>query len=145
MTRAGPATCARDDPQFLDVLRRLDKADIGAGFQIGVDAVDRGLQALDGARIGPGDDDEVLILPGVDGGVDLADHLGEADDLLALVMAAFLGRDLVLDMESGDPRFFVFADRADHVDRVAIAGVGIGNDRDADRLDRQADKSDVLG
>jgi hypothetical protein len=76
--------------------------------------------------------------------MDLPDHLAEADDLLALVMAAFLGADLVLDVECGDPRLLVLAHRADHVDRVAIAGVGIGDDRDRDRLDRQPDKADIL-
>ena len=44
----------------------------------------------------------------------------------------------------GDPRLLVLADRADHVDRVAVAGIGIGDDRDADRLDRQPDKADIL-
>jgi hypothetical protein len=38
-------------------LGRLDKADIGAGFEIGVDPVDRGVEPLDGARILAGDDD----------------------------------------------------------------------------------------
>src|SRR5207248_9332672 len=121
-----------------------DKADIGAGFQIGVDAVDRGLQTLDRPRIRPGDDDQIGVLPGIGGGADLADHLAEADDLLALVMPAFFGRELVLDVERGDPRLLVFADRADHVDCVAVAGIGIGDDRDADRLDRQPDKADIL-
>ena len=60
-------------------------------------------------------------------------------------MPAFFGRDLVLDVERGDPRLLVFADRADHVDCVAVAGIGIGDDRDADRLDRQPDKADILG
>ena len=32
-----------DDPQFIDCLRRLDEPDIGAGFEIGVDPVDRRL------------------------------------------------------------------------------------------------------
>ena len=59
-------------------------------------------------------------------------------------MAAFLGRDLVLDVEPGDPGFLVFAHRADHVDRVAVAGIGVGDDRDADRLDREADEMHVL-
>ena len=134
-----------DNPQFLDILRRFDKADIGTGFEIGVDPVDRRLQPLDRARVGARDDDEIGVLAGVDRGVDLADHLGEADHLLALVMAAFLGRDLVFDVKGGDPRFLVLADRADDVDRVAVAGIGVGDDRDFDRFDRHADKADVLG
>jgi hypothetical protein len=89
-------------------------------------------------------DDQIGVPPGIDGGADLADHLVEGDDLLALVMPAFLGGDLVLDVECGDPRLLVLADRADHVDRVAVAGVGIGDDRDGDRLDRQSDKPDIF-
>ena len=42
-----PGDPARDDLQFFDILRRLDKADIGAGFEIGVYPVDRGVQPLD--------------------------------------------------------------------------------------------------
>ena len=59
-------------------------------------------------------------------------------------MAAFLRAAPGPRCERGDPRLLVFADRADHVDRIAVAGVGIGDDRDADRLDRQPDKADIL-
>jgi hypothetical protein len=99
----------------------------------------------DCARVRTGNDDEVGIPPGVDRRMDLADHLGGADDLLSLVMAAFLRAHLILDVECRDPGFLVFADSADHVDRIAIAGIGIGDDRDADRLDRQSDKANILG
>src|SRR5215470_16620270 len=142
--KSRPADLAPDDPQFLDILRRLDKTDIGAGFEIGIDAVERRRQPLDGACIGAGNDDQLGIAPGVDRGADLADHLAEAHHLFALVMAAFLGRDLILDVERCDPRFLVLADRADDVDRIAVAGIGIGDDRDADRLYRQPDEANVL-
>ena len=135
---------AADDAQLLDRLRRFDKADIGAGFEIGVDPVDRGVEPLDRARVGAGDDHHVGVAAGVDRGLDLADHLGFGDDLLAFVMAAFLGRDLVLDVEPSDPRLLVFAHGADDVDRVAVAGIGVGDDRDADRLHGEADEVHVL-
>src|SRR5205814_6135231 len=93
-----PAHLAPDDAQFLDGLRRFDKTDIGAGFEIGVDPVDRRLEPLDRTRIGPGDDDQVAVAPGIYRGFDLADHLGAADDFLPFVMAAFFRADLVLDI-----------------------------------------------
>ena len=83
-------------------------------------------------------------LPGIDRRLDLADHLGARDDLLPLVMAAFLRRDLVLDMKPGDPGFLVLAHGADDIDRVAVAGIGVGDDRDRYRLDRQPDKADIF-
>ena len=59
-------------------------------------------------------------------------------------MAAFLGRNLVFEVKAGDPRLLVFAHRADHVERVAVAGIGVGDDRDPDRLDRHPDKANIL-
>ena len=133
-----------DDPQFLDRLRRLDEPDIGAGFEIGVDPVDRGLQPLDSARVRTGNDDQVGIAPGIDRSLDLADHFRSGNDFFPFVMAALLRRDLILDMEPGDPGFLVLAHGADHIDRVAVAGIGVGDDRDRDGLDRQPDKADIL-
>src|SRR5215469_3469562 len=63
--KSRPADLARDDLQFLDILRRLDKTDIGAGFEIGVDAVERRWQPLDGPRIGPGNYDQFGVPSGV--------------------------------------------------------------------------------
>ena len=60
-------------------------------------------------------------------------------------MAAFLRADLILDMKPRDAGLLVFAHRADDVDGVAVAGVGIGDDRDPDRLDGAADEQHVLG
>ena len=139
-----PGDAASDDAQFIHGLRRLDKPDIGAGLEIGVDPVDRGIEALDRARIRAGDDHHQGIPPGIDGGLDLADHLSPRDHLLAVVMPAFLGADLVFEVEGGDPGLFIFAHRADHVERVAIAGIGVGDDRDLDRLDGAADEAHIL-
>ena len=140
-----PAHLAPDDVQFLGGLRRLDKTDIGAGVEIGVDPIDRRREPLDRARIRAGDDHHVAVPPGIDRGLDLADHLSPADDFLSFVMAAFFRADLVLDMKAGDPGLLVFAHGADHVDGIAVAGVGIGDDRDPDRLDGAADEQHVLG
>ncbi len=44
-------------------------------------------------------------------------------------MAAALGKNLVFDVKSGDSRLFEFAHGSNHVHGIAIAGVGIGDDR----------------
>ena len=46
----------------------------------------------------------------------------------------FLGDDLVLEMDRGDTGLLVLLHRADHVDRVAVAGVGVGDERQLDGL-----------
>src|SRR5260370_26482781 len=98
-----PPYAPSDDAQLVYALRRLDKPDIGARLEIGVDPIDRGLDSLDRAGIRARNDHQVVIPPGVDGSLDLADHLALGDHLLALVMTAFLRTDLVFEVEGGDP------------------------------------------
>jgi hypothetical protein len=52
--------------------------------------------------------------------------------LLAFEMAAFLGKLLVLDVNPGNAAALEFAHRAEDVELVAVAGVGIGDDRQLD-------------
>ena len=52
------------------------------------------------------------------------------NDELALHVPALLRGHLVLDVDPGDPGRLVGADGADHVQRVAVAGVGVGDHRD---------------
>jgi hypothetical protein len=73
-------------------------------------------------------------LPGLHGGADLLDHLARLDNLLALHVAALLGRYLILYVNRRDPGCFVLPDGADHVYRVAVAVVGVGDERYLDRL-----------
>ncbi len=47
-------------------------------------------------------------------------------------MAALLREFLVLDMDAGDPDGLVLAHRAHDVQFVAVAGIGVGDDRQAD-------------
>ena len=127
------------------ILRRFDEADVGAGFEIRVHAVERGLQAFDRARIGARDDHHVRVAAGIDGGLDLADHLGLGHELLAFVVAAFLRGDLVFEMKSGDAGLLVFAHAAHHVDRIAVTAVHVADDRNIDGFDRARDPLHVLG
>ncbi len=50
-------------------------------------------------------------------------------------MAALLGEGLVLEMEGGDADALEGAGGALRGERVAVAGIGIGDHRDAHRLD----------
>src|SRR5262245_26547108 len=56
----------------------------------------------------------------------------------------FLGRRLVLDVDAGDPCPLVLLDGADHVDRVPVAGVGVGEYRDRQSVDDPAGVVDHL-
>ncbi len=66
---------------------------------------------------------------GVDRGADLHARLLARDHLLAAGVAALLRADLVLDHHAGSAGAGVFGHRALHVERVAIAGVAVADDR----------------
>jgi hypothetical protein len=55
------------------------------------------------------------------------------DDLLAARVSAALRRELVLDHRAREAGLRVAGDRAAHVHRVAVAGVGVADHRDRDR------------
>ena len=124
------------------VLRRLDEGDVGARFDEGGGAVDRGLEAERGACIGARHDEEVPVVAGVDGGLDLAEHLVERNHVLAGEVAAAFRADLVLDLHRARAGALERADRVAHVQRIAEAGIGVDHDR---QLHRIADRRRVLG
>ena len=62
-------------------------------------------------------------------GFELLHHLGGRHDTLVVVMAAFFGKGLILEMEGRDPGTFESARRRLRVERIAEAGIGIGDDR----------------
>ena len=72
----------------------------------------------------------------------LRHHLGGGDHLLALEMAAALGKHLVLDLDRVGAGALQHLDGAPHVERVAEAGVGIDHQRAGKHL---ADRGDVVG
>ena len=82
--------------------------------------------------------DEIRIAPRVAGGLDLGHHLGGRDHALAGEMAAALGPRLVFDVHAGDAGFLVIADGAPRVDRIAVAGIGIGDHRQLRGIDDAA-------
>ncbi len=111
---------------------------------IGRGARERGLVAFDGNRIGAGDDDEIGIGERVAHGVELLHHLGGRNDALVVVVAALLGEGLVLEVERGDADALEGAGGALRGQRVAVAGVGIGDHRHAHRLDHLGKPLDDL-
>jgi hypothetical protein len=88
---------------------------------------------------------KVRIAPRIAGGLDFRDHLRGRNHALAGEMAAALGPALVFDMHAGDAGFFIIADRAARVDRVAVAGVGIGDNGQLARIDDAARVVDHFG
>ena len=83
-------------------------------------------------------------VPRLDGGPELADHLVGADQRLAAHVPALLGHHLVLELDPGDAGLLVQLHRADDVDRVAVAGVGVGDHRHVDGGDDPAGVVDHL-
>ena len=74
----------------------------------------------------------------------LPDHLVGADQQLAAHVPALLGHHLVLELDPGDAGLLVELHGADDVDRVAVAGVGVGDDRHVDGGDDPAGVVDHL-
>ena len=68
-----------------------------------------------------------------DGGADLLRELLGRHHLLAGDVPALLGRDLVLHVQPRHARLLVLAHRAHRVQRVAVAGVGVGDHRQRHR------------
>ncbi|MNV56391.1 hypothetical protein D3C71_1486710 [compost metagenome] len=66
--------------------------------------------------------------PGVDGGAQLAAHLGGGDHGLAVEVAAALGKGLVFQLDHGRARPLEAAHGALRVQRIAKAGIGIDDD-----------------
>jgi stage V sporulation protein SpoVS len=61
---------------------------------------------------------------------DFLHHLLGGNYILAGKVTAFLRKRLVLDLDAGGAGALQGANRAHDIDRVAIAGVGIDDDRD---------------
>src|SRR5436190_17118225 len=113
----------RDLLELLCRLRRLHEERVCARLLIYEAALDRLVEAERLAGVRAGDDEEVAIAAGLGGGADLGRVLLGRDHLLALEVTALLGPDLILEEYAGRTRVLEVADRANHVDRVAVAGV----------------------
>jgi hypothetical protein len=109
--------------------QRVREQEIGAGLVVEIEAADRLVEALDRGRVGARNDQEIRIEARGDGGSDLLDALFGRDHRLASEMAATLGPDLILDHDAGDAGALETADGEVSVDRIAVAGIGVGGKR----------------
>ena len=74
------------------------------------------------------------LVAGVDGGPDPGHRFGPVHHLHPAGEAAALRKALVLDHDRGEPRPRVARHRPLDVDRVAVPGVSVADDRDRHRL-----------
>ena len=117
--------------QILKTFRRLDEGHIRARFDVALSALDRRLEALDGAGVRSGDDDHALAAR-IHSRAHLADHLVRRDELLAGEMAAAFRRVLVLDLNGACAGLLQRPHRVRNVDRIAEAGVRVDDQRQVD-------------
>src|SRR5438270_1373618 len=91
------------------------------------------LKTMYSISIGPCDDHKIRVLPGVNGGADFLDHFIHRDDLLSLHVPAFLGPNLVFNMQAGNACTLVLMNGTSHVDWVAIASISVRDERQVAR------------
>ena len=108
---------------------RLDENHVGAGRDIGRGAIDGGGEAFDGDGVGSRDDDEVGVVQGIAHGFELLHHLGRRHEALVVVMTALLRKGLILEMEGGDAGALEGARGGLGIERIAVTGIGVGDDR----------------
>ena len=132
--------------------RGFDKNHVRARGFVRPPAIQRRVEAFDGERIGARDDDEIVVAARVTGRLDFVAHLGRRHQRFAAQVAAALGRLLVFEVDAGDTGFFIGDHCALHIQRVAIAGVGIRNYRQPAGVDdasgvvdhfRQREQTDI--
>jgi hypothetical protein len=119
------AVCA---PQVASVRRGEDH--VRSGLAIGQTTVDRIRHARIADAITAGDDDEVLTLACLTGGLDFVDHLLFGDHMLqALVMMGAFGDTLVFNLDSSPTSLFDLANRTHNMQGLAKPAGTINNDR----------------
>jgi hypothetical protein len=92
--------------------------------------------------IGTRGDEEIRILPRIERGLDLGQHLLDRDHLLARQITAAVGKHLVADEHAGDAGGLEGAHHLPHIIDAAEPGVGIDIDR---HIDGAADARVMVG
>ena len=121
---------AGDAFDLLDALRRLDEDDVRTRLGVPIRPLDRGLQSERGPRVGPRDDEQVVVIASVERGGQRLFELRGVDDVLVGQVPAAFREHLVLQLDCRDTGLLVETDGAHHVHRCAVAGVGVGDQRD---------------
>ena len=141
----GPGRPPADLAQLVERPRGLDERGVGPGLARRLGPRQRLVHPDRGQRVGARDDEEVAAAPGVDRGPDLLEPGLPVDDLLARHVAAPLRPHLVFEEAPGRPGVDERAHGADHVQGIAVAGVGVDEDGDVHRAADVAGPLDDLG
>ena len=121
---------AGDAFDLLDALRGLDEDHVRTGLGVSIRPLDRGVQAERSPRVGPRDDEQVVVGARVERGGQRLFELRGVDDVLVGQVPAAFREYLVLQLDCRDAGLLVEPDGAHHVHRCAVAGVGVGDQRD---------------
>ena len=124
--------------EHLGGIERFGENRVGAGFHVKSRAGDRAVQALAGGRVRARDHDEIAAR--FRGGGDLGGHVMGVGQFLVVEMAAFLGQQLILEMNGAGAGFLEDADHMHDVERFAITGVAVHQQRQGRGADNLADE-----
>ena len=94
---------------FLNFLGRLgcfDKQHIGPSFLVSMGSVYRSFKAFHRSCIRASNDEEVIVASGIHRGLDFAYHLSATDHALIVEVTAFLGADLIFELNGIGPSSF---------------------------------------
>ena len=123
---------------------RIGEDHVGAGFRIGARTPQHALDALDRQRVRARDDGKSIVPASQAGRFDLFHTFDQGYHLLAGHVPAALRMHLVLDIDAGKPRLLEHLHRVVHVHGIAVAGVGIGGQRDGEGAGQHPAMVDVF-
>ena len=141
LASTGTFTALGELAVLVELGERLGEDHVGAGLDVTLRALDRGLLALDGVRVGARHDHELSVGAAVHRGLDAIDHLVGGDERLAGTVAAALRLHLVLEMAAGRAGADQVRNGAGDVEGRAPAGVGVHQQR---QVAGRGDAPDVL-
>ena len=116
---------------LLDAFRCFKKRDVGARIRERLGAPERLVEAVGRVGIGAGHEQHVepALFARADAGPNPSERFAPFDDRLAGRVAAALGPGLILDHDTREARLRAAEEGALGIHGVAVAGVGISDDR----------------
>ena len=124
-----PGIRSREGAEHFGGIERFRENRVRAGLHVEPGPGDRAIQPFAGGRIRPRDDDEIA--PRLCRRGDLGGHVMGIRQLLVVEMAAFLGQELIFQMNRAGTRFLEHANGVHHVQGFAVSGVAIDQQRQA--------------